>query len=205
MISAISAGRRHMAIGLLVTGAALAGCGTDINTASSFYQPGVAGSRPVNIAGVIEAGTVSDATIGNGGGAYVLTNSGGVAQGYAGLLAHTDVGADPAPGTAVYVADYEVASLSNITRIELDRLGGFSATDAGQIFLTANTVTGRVTGADGALRVDAALSNGSFEGDVSYGGTEGDIRGLVGARGIAGAFHGNSGDIVYAGALAGSR
>lgn len=180
----------------------LSGCLlVDVNTRSGFYTGGTVSSTVTTTDTIQESGDIYDAPI--GGIEYFSTLGNGRAEAYSAILAGSDTGTTPTSGQAVYLADYEVAVISNLRYYETE-LRGVSSLDDGKISIVADFDQGTVTGSDGALVVDGAITGRAFEGGVVYAGHDGDLEGLVGDQGVIGAFHGNNGKIVFAGGFVGN-
>lgn len=198
--------KRLIAVPLLVT--PLWGCSMlDIYTESGFFQPGSAGGTPVGLENVTASGVVEHTSI--GGVQYLTYFDSGFAGAKAGVLADSDVGSVLTAGEAVYSAAYEVAAMNDL-QIRRGSGGsdgyhyaGFSNVDSGNIVLTADFGAATIRGEDGRLKVDGTISGGDIGGNVTYGGREGDLEGIIGKFGAIGAFHGNSADMVYAGGFVG--
>lgn len=175
----------------------LSGCLlVDVNTFSGFYTPGASGSSPQGYGAVVASGEVENAAV--GGVQYFAALGDGTASAYSGVTASSDVGNIVTSGEAVYLADYEVAVISNLRYSGTD-MNGVSSTDSGNILLRANFADATLTGEDGALTVDGAISGGDLGGKVTYAGTGGELDGIIGQQGVVGAFHGNDGTKVFAG------
>ncbi|MEC7763859.1 MAG: hypothetical protein VX874_18290 [Pseudomonadota bacterium] len=175
----------------------LSGCLlVDYNTRSGFFTGGTLNDTAVVTDDVQQFGDVYSDEI--GGVSYYTTLGNGRAEAYAGIASGSNVGPELVSGTAVYLADYEIASISNLRYYE-NELYGVSSLDGGTILLTADLSTMTLTGARGGFEVDGTISGGTVGGNVTYGGLQGDLRGLVGQQGVIGAFHANNGEMVYSG------
>lgn len=198
-------GRTVARMCLLGVGAVgLSACETliDIDTHSSFFSPASAGSTPVGAQTVLITGEVTDSR--GGGVQYYLTRGAAGLFGYAGVLAGSEVGDAVTTGQATYLADYEVATMTDLRR-NGSTVVGFAGTDSGVILLSADFGDATLSGEDGNLAVIGEISGDDLTGSVVYAGQEGALQGAIGTFGTIGAFHGNSGTIVYSGGFVGAR
>lgn len=175
----------------------LSGCLlVDYNTRSGFFTGGTIRDTIVVTDDIQQSGDVFSQEV--GGVTYYTTLGNGRAEAYAGIAAGSDVGPELTGGTATYLADYTVAGIANLRYYE-NELMGVSTLDSGKIILTADLADMSLTGTRGALDVDGTISGGTVGGNVTYAGLKGELQGLVGQQGVIGAFHGNSGKMVYSG------
>jgi len=183
---------------LAIAAAGLSACMSleDLNTDSGFVAPTTSGAFSNTLDGQV-AGADQNAEgdgysyrVGNG------TNTGFL--GHAGMIPGSDVSAAPASGAVSYAGTWEMAQITSIF-VSGGMINGFTGTNSGSLTLTADFSSGAVSGGGDGLTIDGALRGTDLSGTVTYQGVDGSLDGLVGGDGAVGAFHGNSGDIIYAG------
>lgn len=191
---------------VLGTLAALSGCGSSGGFIDSGFQTPAGLGSGVFIAHDYDShsgANLYDAALGAGV-AYVVGSDSSGAHGRAGVMPGSDVGADLTSGVARFDTTYALREASALF-VRDDTLRGFIGADSGSLTLTADLARGTIRGTDGALEVDARVTGGTMTGTVDYLGDDGVLRGLVGADGVVGAFHGTSETSVFAGGLLGKR
>lgn len=131
--------------------------------------------------------------------AYVVGKTDGDGfRGYSGIVPTTSVAPPPTSGTATMSGRYEIALIENI-KLSGSFLSGNKDQAVGNITLNANFGTGKLQGASGDLRVNGQFQDSNLSGGVTFRGVSGDLVGQIGPDEAIGAFHGNDGELIYAG------
>lgn len=177
----------------------LAGCEAQIiddNTDSRFDTPSASGSF---------------ASVSNGSSGGIFVNGQGFAFeagasndtgliAVSGLLPSTTVSAPPVSGSAVYNGRYELVRVSSFSlNYDTNEISGFALQDSGDISLTANFDSSKLTGSSGDLSVNGDINGVNLDGSVRYKDVRGTLDGLIGSDKAVGVFHGNDSDEIYAG------
>ncbi|MEJ2003039.1 MAG: hypothetical protein P8X77_16980 [Maritimibacter sp.] len=195
---------------LLLSAAAVMGLSGCLSaTSSEFADPnGTSASAviPVDL-DVLLSGQVYDNNL--GGAAYLTGIDPFGVRAYAGVMPDSWVGSDISSGTAIYLADYEVAYVFDVDiaykPFGTDALSGSYSYTTGQITLVFDADAGTLTGTDNALTINGTVSGGDITGTSTFAEVDGELVGIVGSEGTVGAVHGHSDALVYAGGFVGAK
>lgn len=123
--------------------------------------------------------------------AYGLVDGTNTYLGVAGIVPDSDPGAAITSGSVSYDGTFKLAY------INMDN----ALTETGQITLIADFLDSSVTGASSGLVVDGNFSGTDLGGTVTYAGITAELEGVLGADALAGAFAGNTSDVIIVGGI----